>query len=152
LVRESAELGALLRHWRERLTPEEVGLTSGPGRRVTGLRRPEVARLAGVSADYLVQLEQDLAADNVVCPALPETLDGRTIGELLANATGPERHAVRETLLGVDAILPDNNARARFGSANLKDVAGYDTKRLYIGSHGNFGAITTLIFKIAVRT
>jgi transcriptional regulator with XRE-family HTH domain len=48
----------LLRHWRERVTPEAVGLTAGPGRRVSGLRRQEVARLAGVSADYLVQLEQ----------------------------------------------------------------------------------------------
>lgn len=55
---ESAELGALLRHWRERVTPDAVGLTAGPGRRVSGLRRQEVARLAGVSADYLVQLEQ----------------------------------------------------------------------------------------------
>lgn len=51
-------MGALLRHWRERVTPEQVGLTAGPGRRVTGLRRKEVARLAGVSVDYLVQLEQ----------------------------------------------------------------------------------------------
>jgi transcriptional regulator with XRE-family HTH domain len=51
-------LGALLRHWRARVTPEQVGLIAGPGRRVSGLRRQEVARLAGVSADYLVQLEQ----------------------------------------------------------------------------------------------
>ena len=55
---ESAELGALLRRWRERVPPEQVGLVAGPGRRVSGLRRQEVARLAGVSADYLVQLEQ----------------------------------------------------------------------------------------------
>ena len=33
----------------------------------------------------------------------------------------------------------------------MKDVAGYDTKRLYIGAHGAFGALTTLIFKIAVK-
>ncbi|HEX4251509.1 MAG TPA: helix-turn-helix transcriptional regulator, partial [Pseudonocardia sp.] len=57
-MRESTELGALLRHWRARVTPEEVGLVAGPRRRVTGLRRPELARLAGVSTDYLVQLEQ----------------------------------------------------------------------------------------------
>jgi glycolate oxidase len=34
----------------------------------------------------------------------------------------------------------------------MKDVAGYDTKRLFTGSHGSFGTITRLIFKIAVRT
>lgn len=33
----------------------------------------------------------------------------------------------------------------------MKDVAGYDTKRLFIGSHGAFGAITTAIFKITVN-
>ncbi|MBY8863844.1 helix-turn-helix transcriptional regulator [Nocardia sp. CA2R105] len=55
---EFAELGPLLRGWRERVTPQDVGLSPGPGRRVVGLRRQEVARLAGVSPDYLTQLEQ----------------------------------------------------------------------------------------------
>ncbi len=32
----------------------------------------------------------------------------------------------------------------------MTDVAGYDTKRLYIGSHGAFGSLTALIFKITV--
>jgi transcriptional regulator with XRE-family HTH domain len=56
-----AELGILLRRWRERVTPADVGLPTGPGRRVRGLRRQEVAQLSGVSADYLVQLEQGRA-------------------------------------------------------------------------------------------
>jgi glycolate oxidase len=34
----------------------------------------------------------------------------------------------------------------------MKDVAGYDTKRLYIGGRGAFGALTALIFKIKVST
>jgi transcriptional regulator with XRE-family HTH domain len=54
----STEIGALLRHWRERLTPAQIGLPAATGRRVPGLRRVEVAKLAGVSTDYLVQLEQ----------------------------------------------------------------------------------------------
>ena len=59
---EPAELGILLRRWRERVTPGDVGLTAGPGRRVPGLRRQEVAHLSGVSADYIVQLEQGRAS------------------------------------------------------------------------------------------
>ena len=59
---EPAELGILLRRWRERVTPGEVGLPAGSGRRVPGLRRKEVAHLSGVSADYIVQLEQGRAA------------------------------------------------------------------------------------------
>jgi len=87
----------------------------------------------------------------VQCAALPATPDGRTVGELVATATGTERIAVRNTLLGLDVVLPDNDAHARFGGENMKDVAGYDVKRLFTGSHGTFGAITTLIFKLSVR-
>jgi transcriptional regulator with XRE-family HTH domain len=57
----SAELGTQLRAWRDRLSPESVGLHSQPRRRAPGLRREEVAGLAGVSGDYLVRLEQGRA-------------------------------------------------------------------------------------------
>ncbi|MFD7242526.1 helix-turn-helix transcriptional regulator [Streptomyces massasporeus] len=52
------ELGDFLRSRRARIQPEEVGLPSYGRRRVPGLRREEVAQLAGVSVDYYVRLEQ----------------------------------------------------------------------------------------------
>ncbi|MFJ5777152.1 helix-turn-helix domain-containing protein [Streptomyces sp. NPDC093094] len=52
------ELGTYLRAWREAVTPEEVGLPVGPRRRTPGLRRAELATLAGVSVEYLTRLEQ----------------------------------------------------------------------------------------------
>jgi len=52
------ELGEFLRTRRSRLTPAEVGMPAGGPRRVTGLRREEVAVLSGVSADYYTRLEQ----------------------------------------------------------------------------------------------
>jgi transcriptional regulator with XRE-family HTH domain len=55
------ELAGCLRSWRERLTPAEVGLPAGRGRRTPGMRREEVAGLAGVSLDYLARLEQGRA-------------------------------------------------------------------------------------------
>jgi transcriptional regulator with XRE-family HTH domain len=55
------ELAGCLRAWRERLTPAEAGLPAGSKRRVSGLRREEVASLAGVSVDYLSRLEQGRA-------------------------------------------------------------------------------------------
>jgi transcriptional regulator with XRE-family HTH domain len=55
------ELAGCLRSWRERLTPTEAGLPAGSQRRVPGLRREEVAQLAGVSVDYLARLEQSRA-------------------------------------------------------------------------------------------
>ncbi|MEI5099930.1 helix-turn-helix transcriptional regulator [Streptomyces sp. PmtG] len=52
------ELGAFLRTRREAVTPAEAGLPSGPRRRTPGLRRSEVAMLAGISVEYLTRLEQ----------------------------------------------------------------------------------------------
>ena len=55
----SGSLGAFLQASRARLTPEETGLTLyGDRRRVPGLRREELAMLAGVSVSYLTRLEQ----------------------------------------------------------------------------------------------
>lgn len=51
-------LADYLRDRRESLSPESVGLPVEPGRRVVGLRRSEVAQLAGISADYYLRLEQ----------------------------------------------------------------------------------------------
>ncbi len=58
---ESGELGATLRAWRDRLSPETVGLPVDRARRSPGLRREELAELAGLSVDYLVRLEQGRA-------------------------------------------------------------------------------------------
>ncbi|MFI2231095.1 helix-turn-helix transcriptional regulator [Nocardia testacea] len=51
-------LGAFLRARRELVRPEDFGLPGGGQRRVAGLRREEIALLAGVSADYYIRLEQ----------------------------------------------------------------------------------------------
>lgn len=58
----TAELGVFLRTRRARITPAEVGLPAGPRRRVPGLRRDEVAHLAGASVDYYVELERGRGA------------------------------------------------------------------------------------------
>jgi transcriptional regulator with XRE-family HTH domain len=56
-----ASLGATIRAWRDRLTPAAAGLPSGRARRAAGLRREDLAELAGVSVDYIVRLEQGRA-------------------------------------------------------------------------------------------
>jgi transcriptional regulator with XRE-family HTH domain len=53
-----AELATFLRTRRERLSPREAGLPDGQRRRTPGLRRQEVAQLAGLSVDYYIRLEQ----------------------------------------------------------------------------------------------
>ncbi|HEX6346042.1 helix-turn-helix transcriptional regulator [Umezawaea sp.] len=58
----SRELGEFLRSRRARIKPSDVGLPAGLRRRVPGLRRDEVASLAGVSVEYYVRLEQGRTA------------------------------------------------------------------------------------------
>jgi transcriptional regulator with XRE-family HTH domain len=55
---ERDQLADFLRRRREAIRPAEVGLTVGPRRRTAGLRREEVAMLAGMSVDYVVRIEQ----------------------------------------------------------------------------------------------
>ena len=59
---DRTQLADFLRTRREALQPEDVGLPRGPRRRTGGLRREEVAALAGMSADYYGRIEQQRGA------------------------------------------------------------------------------------------
>jgi len=92
-----SELGEFLRSRRERLTPAEVGLPAAGRRRTPGLRREELATLAGISIDYLVRLEQgrDTNPSASVLAALASALrlnddEQRHLGQLaLKSVVGP---------------------------------------------------------------
>jgi transcriptional regulator with XRE-family HTH domain len=58
---QATGLGPTIRAWRDRLSPAATGLPAGRVRRAAGLRREELAELAGVSVDYVVRLEQGRA-------------------------------------------------------------------------------------------
>lgn len=58
---DNDELAGCLRSWRDRLGPGDLGLPAAGRRRAPGLRREEVAQLAGLSVDYLARLEQGRA-------------------------------------------------------------------------------------------
>lgn len=89
------ELAAFLRHRREHITPEQVGLPRGTRRRTPGLRREEVAQLAAVGVTWYTWLEQarDIQVSVQVLDALARTLflDGSERSHLfqLAGATDP---------------------------------------------------------------
>jgi transcriptional regulator with XRE-family HTH domain len=88
-----SELAGFLRARRERLTPQEVGLPPGPRRRTPGLRREELALLAGVGVTWYTWLEQGrpINASVQVLDAVARTLrlDNAERGHLyrLAEAT-----------------------------------------------------------------
>ncbi|TGB09106.1 helix-turn-helix transcriptional regulator [Streptomyces sp. MZ04] len=96
--RATPALGAFLRSRRARLTPQDAGLSKyGERRRVPGLRREELAQLAGVSVDYYVRFEQGRAANvsdtvvDAVAAALRLDRDEYTHLRDLVRATGPAR-------------------------------------------------------------
>lgn len=119
------ELGAFLRTRRDRIRPAEVGLPHGPRRRVPGLRREEVAQLAGLSADYYTELERGSTKNGVqpsaqtlaaLARALRLTGDERDHLFHLAerpippSAHGPSAH-VQPALLGLLDRLANTPAR-----------------------------------------
>lgn len=73
---EKSALASFLRARRAALTPDDVGLPTDPHRRVRGLRREEVARLAGISAEYYRRLEQGIGhqVSVQVCASLARAL------------------------------------------------------------------------------
>jgi transcriptional regulator with XRE-family HTH domain len=99
-VADRGELAEFLRSHRERVTPEAVGLPLFGRRRTPGLRREELATLAGVSIDYLVRLEQgrDTNPSAAVVMALADAL-GLTVDE--------KRHFVMLALKTNGALLEE---------------------------------------------
>jgi transcriptional regulator with XRE-family HTH domain len=98
------ELADFLKARRTRVRPEEVGLEPGPRRRVPGLRREEIALLAGVSSDYYQRMEQgrDVRPSEQVLDALARALsfsaeETRHLHTLAAAARRPVRRRQRHT-------------------------------------------------------
>ena len=106
------ELAAFLRSRRDRLAPEAVGLPPAPRRRAPGLRREEVAQLAGVGITWYTWLEQGrpINASATVYDAIARALrlDRHERAHLftLAGHADPEHDRVPDTVPGpVQAVL-----------------------------------------------
>src|SRR5580693_1209165 len=101
------ELAAFLRSRRERISPEDVGLPVGTRRRTAGLRREEIAQLAGVGVTWYTWLEQGrpINASVQVLDAIARTLrlDGTERGHLFRLADVPGAAAQADC---VECTLP----------------------------------------------
>jgi transcriptional regulator with XRE-family HTH domain len=97
---ESWEFGQAVRRWRNRAAPQTAGLPVGGRRRAAGLRREELAGLAGISVDYLTRLEQGRATSpsSQVVEALARALRlsdaERELLFRLAGLAAPGHHVV----------------------------------------------------------
>ncbi len=81
----------------------------------------------------------------------PPEPDRATLGGIIAvNAAGPRRHlygTARDLLIGV-TVVTGNGAVVRGGGKVVKNVAGYDLPKLFIGSYGTLGVITEMTLKL----
>ncbi|MET0164817.1 MAG: helix-turn-helix transcriptional regulator, partial [Vicinamibacterales bacterium] len=106
-------LGDFLRARREQVHPEDVGLIPGARRRVPGLRREELALLAGISSEYYLRLEQgrDTHPSAQILDALARALRldlkaTRHLYRLASPATGRSDHVVLEEVAeGLDELI-----------------------------------------------
>jgi glycolate oxidase FAD binding subunit len=140
-------------------TAASVGTPAVPGGLVLGLRR--LSRLlehepgdltASVEAGITVEAFQTALRGRGQWVSL-DPADARlaTLGGVLAtNASGPRRHlygTARDLLIGVTVVTADG-AVIRGGGKVVKNVAGYDLPKLFVGSYGTLGVIVEATMKL----
>jgi transcriptional regulator with XRE-family HTH domain len=121
------QLADFLRRRREAIRPAEVGLADGPRRRTAGLRREEVAMLAGLSVDYVVRLEQGRSSQ-------PSTQLLGALARTLRLSDDERDHLFH--LAGHQPPPADGTARlARAGLLRMLDLLG-DTPAMVLSDLG----------------
>jgi glycolate oxidase FAD binding subunit len=125
----------------------------------------DTTRLAGITdyepADYVVaaragtrlrDLQAALGQHNQWLPIDPPGAGAATIGGVIAaNRNGPRRllyGSIRDMLIGIRVALPTGEV-IKAGGKVVKNVAGYDLTKLFIGSLGSVGVIVEATFKIS---
>jgi transcriptional regulator with XRE-family HTH domain len=111
---QRTELADFLRRRRQAVRPAEAGLAEGPRRRTAGLRREEVAMLAGMSVDYVVRLEQGRSSQ-------PSTQLIGALARALRLSDDERDHLFH---LAGHQPPPGNAAPARAGMLRMLDLLG----------------------------
>jgi transcriptional regulator with XRE-family HTH domain len=128
-----SELAAFLRDRRGRITPSDVGLPETGRRRTPGLRRQEVAQLAGMSVEYYVRLEQARGPNpsaqvlSALARALVLSADERSYLFRMAGAEPPPvRAPVREVPLAIRHLLDSLTATPAYVLDAKYDVLAWN--------------------------
>ncbi|MFC2005562.1 FAD-binding oxidoreductase [Chloroflexota bacterium] len=97
------------------------------------------------------ELQRELAKHGLCFPLEPSDTESATIGGILAtNSSGPKRLAygtARDLVLGVTVVTPLGEV-IRAGGKTMKNVAGYDMRKLFLGSWGTLGVISEAILRL----
>jgi glycolate oxidase FAD binding subunit len=121
-----------------------------PGTRLLELT-PEDMTVTVESGITLAALQSELSAHGQWLPIDPPGAQRISIRELLANdLSGPRRFGcgtIREHLIGIKVVLPDGRL-IHSGGKVVKNVAGYDLAKLFIGARDTLGTILEATFKL----
>ncbi|MFM1770163.1 MAG: hypothetical protein RJA22_2692 [Verrucomicrobiota bacterium] len=132
-----------------------------PGTRLASVRLDRLARVLEHSPEdltvtaeagcTLAALQAALASRGQWLPIDPPRPEQLTLAALLdTNASGPRRcghGTIREHLIGLRVVLPDGRL-IRSGGKVVKNVAGYDLLKLFVGARGSLGLIVEATFKL----
>jgi glycolate oxidase FAD binding subunit len=158
VVRHAAAAGATILPWGGG-TAIAVGEPPPRAGIVLGLRRlsrvlehePGDLTVTAEAGLTLGRLQETLQARGQWLSLDPPDADRATVGGLIAaNAAGPRRHlygTVRDLLIGVTVVTADGGI-VRGGGKVVKNVAGYDLPKLFIGSWGTLGIVVEATFKL----
>ncbi len=110
--------------------------------------------LSAAAGTTIAEARAQAEAMGRVLPLDPRFPTRATVGGVVATADQGARSAgyggVRDVVLGVRAVLADGSV-VKFGGLTMKNVAGYDMTKLFVGSFGVLGVITEVTFRLLPR-
>ncbi|MBI3912834.1 MAG: FAD-binding protein [Chloroflexi bacterium] len=131
--------------------PRPVSLSTSA---LTGIRAyaPDDLYITVGAGTQLAEIQEFLARDKKFLPLASPYADATIGGMVAANFNAPLRMrygAIRDLVLCMTVVLGDGRV-IRAGRPVVKNVAGYDLPKLFIGAHGTLGLITDMSLKISV--
>lgn len=142
-------------------TAEELAQVFTRGEKITEIdiraldkiieHRPEDLTVTAQTGMTLATLQQQLAAQGQWLPIDPVFPEQMTLWDVLKrNLSGPRRFGygtIREHLIGLKVVLGDGRI-IKSGGKVVKNVAGYDLMKLFVGDHGTLGVSVEATFKV----
>jgi len=115
---------------------------------------PENLTLRAQAGVVTMKIDEAAARHGLLYPPDPGSMRISTIGGNVAENSGGLRGlkygVTRDYVMAIEVVLADGRI-TRFGSACVKDVAGYSMKDLFIGSEGTLGIVTEVLLKLVPR-
>jgi len=133
-----------------KLPEDAIVLSTSAFKRVKKLS-PEDLYVVAEAGMSLAELQANVATQGLWIPIASPWGAEATLGGVVSaaiNSPFQMRYgSIRDQVLGMNVILPDGR-RLRLGRPVIKNVAGYDLTKLFVGAHGTLGLITNVMLKL----